>query len=322
MQVKRGLLFAALGLGVASCNGCKRDPRPNGPAGNLPPLTSAVAHAALPVAGHLDAVVSIPAGATRAMPVVIAVLGIGDTPEEQCEAWRDVVGVRAFVLCPRGAKHYVLPEEEDAGVAAAPSIPTPPVVPTHSAAPVHPTEGPAPEEPPAEPKLAPPRMALQVKPAAPSPEAKQVGFYPVDVASLDKELLAAMAALKAKYGQYVADNWVYTGFSRGAFLGASIVALHPDKFGRAVLIEGGQSAWTDANAKVFAARGGKRVLFACGQQSCLEESSPAAILLKTNKADTRVVIGQGEGHGYKKQVKEELKKNFDWVIEGDPAWAH
>ena len=41
-----------------------------------------------------------------------------------------------------------------------------------------------------------------------------------------------------------------------------------------------------------------------------------------HKADTRVVIGQGEGHGYKRQVKEQLKANFDWVVEGDPAWEH
>jgi hypothetical protein len=44
--------------------------------------------------------------------------------------------------------------------------------------------------------------------------------------------------------------------------------------------------------------------------------------LKNRKAETRVVIGQGEGHGYKRQVKEQLKANFDWVVEGDPAWEH
>jgi predicted esterase len=165
-------------------------------------------------------------------------------------------------------------------------------------------------------------MVMQVKPAGTPGEAKQVGFYPVDVPTLDKELLASMAALRRKYGQYVADNWIYAGFSRGAFLGASIVTLHPDKFHRAILIEGGQSAWNDANAANFTARGGKRVLFACGQSSCVDESNPAATLLKNHKADTRVVIGQGEGHGYKRQVKEQLKANFDWVVEGDPAWEH
>lgn len=319
MRVSRLLGAIALVVALTDCSGCRREKRPNGAAGNLPPLTSRTETAPLPVPGHLDAVVSIPAGATRPMPVLVAVLGIGDTPEEQCDAWRDVVGVRAFILCPRGAKHYVLPEEEDAGAQAPTPPASAPAPPPRVTAPEPATEAPPPDEPPPAPKLAPPRAAMQVTGAR--PEAKQVGFYPVDIGTLDKEILAAMTALRQRYGQYVADDWVYAGFSRGAFLGASFVTLHPDKFGRAILIEGGQSAWTPQNVASFAARGGKRVLFACGQPSCIEESNPAAALLKAQKTATRVVIGQGEGHGYKKQVKEELKKSFDWVVEGDPAWA-
>ena len=150
----------------------------------------------------------------------------------------------------------------------------------------------------------------------------QVGFYPVDVATLDRELSAGVTALKSRFQLYVDEkSLVYAGFSRGAFLGASIIAKHPDKFGRAILIEGGQSAWTQDGAPQFAQRGGKRVLFACGQPSCMDESEPIAQLLRAQKMDARVVIGQGEGHGYKRQVKDELKKNFDWVVAGDPAWA-
>ena len=36
--------------------------------------------------------------------------------------------------------------------------------------------------------------------------------------------------------------------------------------------------------------------------------------------EVRVVHGVGEGHGYRKQVKEELRRSFDWVTEGDPTW--
>lgn len=327
----RTTALVALVGGLTGCGGCHRD-KPHGQGGSLPPLAFSGATMQLPVAGHGDAVVAVPAGVTRAMPVVVAVLGIGDTPEEQCEAWRDIVGTRAFVLCPRGAKHYVLPEEEDAGAAAPPALPNqavPSAVPAPSAAPAQTTEAPAENEPPPAPKLSPPKVlnALQVgkpveaKPEATKPEAKQVGFYPVDVPTLDKEVLADLAALKAKFTTYVAEkNLVYAGFSRGAFLGPGIITRHPDVFGRAVLIEGGQSEWTPQLAASFAKTGGKRVLFACGQASCLDESNPAANLLRTQKLETKVVIGNGEGHGYKKQVKEELKKSFEWVIEGDPAW--
>ena len=63
---------------------------------------SSAAFVGLPVAGHGDAVVSVPLGPSRRRPVLVAAGGAGDTPEWQCEAWREIVDDRAFVLCPRG----------------------------------------------------------------------------------------------------------------------------------------------------------------------------------------------------------------------------
>jgi predicted esterase len=48
------------------------------------------------------AVVSVPNGTTDARPVVVAVHGVGDRPDWQCQEWRRLVGGRAWVLCPRG----------------------------------------------------------------------------------------------------------------------------------------------------------------------------------------------------------------------------
>jgi pimeloyl-ACP methyl ester carboxylesterase len=150
---------------------------------------------------------------------------------------------------------------------------------------------------------------------------RQVGFYPVDVASVEREVSAALGALKARYGAYVSDHdVVYAGFSRGAFLGASVAAKHPDRFRRLVLIEGGQSPWQAESATAFARGGGRRVLFVCGQPQCVDESEQASATLRAQKVEAKVVQGAGEGHGYKKQVKEELRRSFDWVIEGDPQW--
>ena len=52
-------------------------------------------------------------GVTKPVPVLVAVIGIGDTPEEQCAVWRELVGKRAFVLCPRGLPHWVKPGQQD-----------------------------------------------------------------------------------------------------------------------------------------------------------------------------------------------------------------
>lgn len=284
----------ALALSVGGCR-CGREPPDRGP--RLAPLVAPSAPASLPIKGFSDAVVWAPAGATHALPVVVAVLGIGDTPEEQCAAFREIVDKRGFVLCPRGVPNMVEEESgEDAGVSNAPDDATPKVDDDAG-------EGIAP------------------KPTPPPRARHQVGFLPVDLTTLDREITAGLAALKARFGPHVDDGEVlYAGFSRGAFLGASLIAKHPSRFSRAILIEGGQSAWQRESAAAFKKGGGKRLLFACGRPSCVEEVEQATAILEAQKIETKLVHGVGEGHGYKKQVKSEVERAFDWVVDGDPRW--
>ena len=56
----------------------------------------------LPVAGHPDAFVSLPTGATGKRPVVVVIHGAGDRPDWQCGGWRRATGEQAFVVCPTG----------------------------------------------------------------------------------------------------------------------------------------------------------------------------------------------------------------------------
>jgi pimeloyl-ACP methyl ester carboxylesterase len=273
--------LVTLGFGCSSCNREKDEKNDKPAAKPLPPLAAPSPITAVSAPGFGDAVVMLPIGATKPLPVMVAVLGIGDTPEEQCAVWRELIAKRAFVLCPRGLPHFVRP-----------------------GAPEQADDKPGEE----------PDAASDVKPV-------QVGFYEPDVTRLDKELTAALAALKARFPQYVVDNeLVYAGFSRGAFLGAELAAKRPDRYKRVVLIEGGQSPWTDETANAFVKGGGKKVLFACGQQSCVDDSLTASGTLGRHKIETKTVFGQGEGHGYKKAVKEEVKKHLEWVVEGDLAW--
>ena len=74
---------------------------PSRPA-RLPPLAESNSLLDLPVAGYLPALVSVPLGATAPRPVLVATHGAGGRPDGQCELWRNIVGQRAFVLCPRG----------------------------------------------------------------------------------------------------------------------------------------------------------------------------------------------------------------------------
>lgn len=246
----------------------------------------------MPVSGFGSAVVVAPVGATRPMPLVVAVLGIGDTPENQCAVWRDLVGQRAFVLCPRFTPHYV-PVQQDKP---------------------DPGQG---------------LLGLLGLEGENAPEADpgsgavvQSGFRPTEVPEVEREIDAAVAALRKIFPKHVASGpAVYVGFSRGAFLGATLISKSPSKYPRAVMIEGGQSAWTDASAAAFAKGGGKRVLFACGVPSCVAESEPASQLLGRARVTTKIVHGEGEGHDYDGPVKDQIRAALPWLVEGDPEWS-
>jgi predicted esterase len=62
----------------------------------------------LAVAGHPDAQVALPTGATERRPVVVVVHGTGDRPDWQCEGWRSATAQFPFVVCPTGFhdKHW------------------------------------------------------------------------------------------------------------------------------------------------------------------------------------------------------------------------
>src|SRR5205823_5127523 len=63
-----------------------------------PPLVS------LAVPGFSNAIVSVPIGTKRPMPLLLATHGNYDRPEWQCETWRQIIGDAGFVLCPRGVR--------------------------------------------------------------------------------------------------------------------------------------------------------------------------------------------------------------------------
>jgi len=112
----------ALGAAALTAFGCSRQtpairvapadaspaPLPT-PAPSDPPLAEAGlppiggVFETLAVAGHPDAFVSLPTGATTRRPVVVVVHGSGDRPNWQCEGWRSATAAFPFIVCPTGA---------------------------------------------------------------------------------------------------------------------------------------------------------------------------------------------------------------------------
>jgi predicted esterase len=88
------------------------------------------------------------------------------------------------------------------------------------------------------------------------------------LAKTKAELVAALAALRARYPQNIASGpIVFTGFSLGAILGARLI-LDPElQVGAAVFTEGGFEGWTSAKAK-SAASSLRYFMLGCGQTAC------------------------------------------------------
>lgn len=138
----------------------------------------------------------------------------------------------------------------------------------------------------------------------------------------ERELAAAMGALRAKYPEHVdASRVLYTGFSLGAILGKSLVVNRGGNFERAVFIEGGFEAFGRARAKQFVEAGVTRVLFACGQASCVQAAKSAARALEREGASARVVSGGNAGHTYDGAVARAISSEWSWLTEGDERWA-
>ncbi|WP_394830494.1 hypothetical protein LVJ94_28715 [Pendulispora rubella] len=151
-----------------------------------------------------------------------------------------------------------------------------------------------------------------------SPSARDVRFTYSNGKVLGREIAAGLAALRARFGPYVADApIVYTGFSLGAILGASF-AMAPKNatpYQRLVLTEGGHDAWTPETAKRYAGAGGKKVLFACGQAGSFPSAKKAAGHLEAAGVQTRIVGVKAAGHTYDGPVAKAVRESWKWLLD-------
>jgi pimeloyl-ACP methyl ester carboxylesterase len=164
-------------------------------------------------------------------------------------------------------------------------------------------------------------LCLRGTPRPDSPSPEDTRYWYLSNLALEHELDAAVVALQARFPDYVdRDRPLYTGFSLGAIMGVSIAERAPSRYPRLVLIEGGHEKWTPKSAAAYARGGGERVLFVCAQTWTANEAMVAARKLDRAGVATRVVHGPDVGHTYDGPTAEEIKRNLDWVLDGDPRW--
>jgi poly(3-hydroxybutyrate) depolymerase len=159
------------------------------------------------------------------------------------------------------------------------------------------------------------------KPRPDSPSPDDIRFTYANNAALERELDAALAALKARFGDSVdVTAVVYSGFSLGSIMGVKIAARRGDLYPRLALVEGGYDEWTVARAKAFVAAGGKRVLFLCGQKACQIASQRVGKALEDAGVAVRVALSPGLGHSYGGPMTDLARAELPWLVEDDPRW--
>jgi predicted esterase len=150
---------------------------------------------------------------------------------------------------------------------------------------------------------------------------QNLGFFFRHHHALEKEVLAALEALHARFGDRIAPGpVVYAGYSQGGTMGALMVVKHPHLFQRLVLVEGGEAEWDVPTATRFRQGGGQRVLLVCGRHPCAERARKSVGWLQKGGVDARLEHVPGGGHTYGGTVAERLLASFAWIVEGDPRW--
>jgi len=162
-------------------------------------------------------------------------------------------------------------------------------------------------------------LCLRGRPRGPS--AADGEYYP-DHHALERETIAALAALRARFSERIAEGGVYyAGFSQGATMGALMLVEHADQVPRLVLVEGGVAEWSVARARAFRQRGGERVLFVCGRKECAEAARKSAYWFKLAGVPAQVEYVAGAGHSHDARVEARVVAALPWLTAGDARWA-
>ncbi|HYQ40553.1 MAG TPA: hypothetical protein VER11_01250 [Polyangiaceae bacterium] len=128
-----------------------------------------------------------------------------------------------------------------------------------------------------------------------------------------RELRAALAELKRRFGVYVAAGpVVFAGFELGADQAAFIAPQEPSFFSRLLLIEPTPASWPTSQAALFGPAGGQRVLFAFGPAHRDELSLRAVLTTRAGAESRALFLGEGPVT-LEAPTRRLLRENWSWL---------
>jgi poly(3-hydroxybutyrate) depolymerase len=134
------------------------------------------------------------------------------------------------------------------------------------------------------------------------------------------ELRAALAALKQRFGAHLAPSPILLiGYGEGAAVAAELARQEPSFFARVALVAGEPTSLTSSAAAIFAAKGGKRVLFFCTDAACQGNGVQRALQL-TRRGIAAKSVERGVGPFLDEAFTTALRGDLKWLVEDDARW--
>ncbi len=135
------------------------------------------------------------------------------------------------------------------------------------------------------------------------------------------ELRAGLAALKARYGAHVAKGAItLVGYGEGARFAADLARQEPSFFARVALVNGDPAEFSPSSSKIFAERGGKRVLFFCTTKACDDRGTERGLSLQRSGVRAKSVM-RDVGPYLDQRFTDALKGEMPWLFEGDSRFT-
>jgi len=138
---------------------------------------------------------------------------------------------------------------------------------------------------------------------------------------VQKELRAALKALKAKYRAHVAPGpVVLAGYGAGTRPAVDIARQEPSFFSRLVLVSPEDDLITAGWAGLYARAGGQRALFVCSSANCRSTAERYALFVRGARVDARLLDIGDRGGLLDHPVAKEIAGEFTWLVAGDPGY--
>lgn len=143
-------------------------------------------------------------------------------------------------------------------------------------------------------------------------------FYYPEHHTLGRLYSQTLRAIAAMLNQRSAVPHVYVGYSQGATMGALMLHEVDPLPPHLLLVEGGFEGWTEKRCRSFQERGGRKVFFACGTNTCAKHAKVVVERLRKVGVEAQYEWARGAGHTPDGAVAELAQMGLTWLLREPP----